>query len=157
MILFYTQNVSFKLVGKQLLKNWIKEVIHSCESVPGNLNFIFTNDDDLLSINKKFLNHDYYTDIITFDTSDYISPDADVSSKINGDIYISLDTVLLNSQTYSSTFTIELYRVMIHGVLHLLGYDDISEEEQKTMRQAENFTLSLLKNSFPDFPSQKYL
>ena len=157
MILFYAQNVSFKLVGKQLLKNWIKEVISACESSAGNINFIFTSDDDLLRINKKFLQHNYYTDVITFDTSDYAAPLTNISSRTNGDIFISLDTVLTNSKTYSNSFTSELYRVMIHGILHLLGYNDSSDDEQKSMRQAENFALDLLKNSFPDFPSQKYL
>lgn len=156
MISFYAQNIPFKFVGKQIIKNWIKEVVTSCESRPGNLNFIFMSDDDLLQINKKFLNHNFYTDVITFDTSEYSEPNEPLSKKIDGDIYISLDTVLANSREYSASFTIELYRVMIHGVLHLLGYDDLTEEQKEVMRKAEDFSLSQLQNIFPEYPLQNY-
>ncbi|HQP03542.1 MAG TPA: rRNA maturation RNase YbeY [Bacteroidales bacterium] len=122
---------------KRVIKTWVSEIIENHEKKSGNINFIFTTDDMLLEINKKYLNHDYYTDIITFDYS--------TNRLIHGDIYISLDRVNENASTLN-TGTTELFRVMIHGVLHLLGYDDSDNESQEKMRKAEDQCITLLLN-----------
>jgi probable rRNA maturation factor len=96
----------------------------------GHLSFVFCTDDYLLDVNKKFLNHDYYTDIITFDYNE--------SNIVSGDFIISIDRVKENALIHKCTFHIELYRVIIHGVLHLLGFSDKTEIKQKKMRELEN-------------------
>ncbi len=101
----------------------------------GTVNYIFCNDDYLLEINKKYLKHDYYTDIITFDYKE--------EDEISGDIYISTERVEENSDIEKVHFTEELYRIVFHGVLHLCGYNDKSEEEQKQMRAKEDYYLNL--------------
>jgi probable rRNA maturation factor len=103
----------------------------------GEITYIFCDDDKILEVNRQYLNHDYYTDIITFDYSD--------GDKISGDIFISLDTVKSNSQMYTTDYQEELFRVIIHGVLHLCGLSDSSEDEKKKMRDAENSALNILK------------
>ena len=100
-----------------------------------DLSFIFCDDMELLNKNSKYLNHDTLTDILTFDYSE--------NNNISGDIYISIDRVKENAKTYKVTFENELDRVMIHGVLHLLGYKDKSKKDQKAMREKEDFYLSL--------------
>lgn len=120
-----------------LLKPWISKVVESHQKRVGELIFIFCSDDKLLEINKKHLNHDYFTDIITFDLSHNI----DI---VRGEIYISTDRVNENAKMMGKTFENELYRVIIHGVLHLLGYKDKSEEEAVSMREQEDYCLSLL-------------
>jgi len=102
----------------------------------GHLSFVFCTDDYLLDVNKKFLNHDYYTDIITFDYNE--------SNIVSGDFIISIDRVKENALIHKCTFHIELYRVIIHGVLHLLGFSDKSEIQQKKMRESEDLYLSQL-------------
>ncbi len=102
----------------------------------GHLSFVFCTDDYLLDVNKKFLNHDYYTDIITFDYNE--------SNIVSGDFIISIDRVKENALIHKCTFHIELYRVIIHGVLHLLGFSDKSEIQQKEMRKSEDLYLSQL-------------
>ncbi len=102
----------------------------------GHLSFVFCTDDYLLKVNKKFLNHDYYTDIITFDYNE--------SNRVSGDLIISIDRVKENAITHQCSFHTELYRVIIHGVLHLLGYSDKTETQQKEMRELENLYLSQL-------------
>lgn len=101
----------------------------------GNISIIYCSDSYILDINQKFLKHDYYTDIITFDYSQ--------GRVISGDLFISLDTVKDNASYYGSTFDNELNRVMVHGILHLIGYDDHTEAEQKVMRSKENEYLAL--------------
>ena len=115
-------------------KHWIAECIKAKNKEIGDLNFIFCSDSYLLELNKTHLNHDYYTDIITFDYCE--------SNIISGDIYISIDRVGGNAKEFKQEFDIELHRVMIHGVLHLLGLDDHSEEEKKQMRSAEDACLA---------------
>lgn len=133
---FFQEETDFIPKQKNNLKKWISNVIKCEHSSPGEINYIFCSDNYLLQINKNFLSRDYYTDIITFDQSD--DP-----NEINGDIYISVDRVEENAKNNSSPFEEELHRVMIHGVLHLLGFKDHSDEEKKKMREKEDACLSL--------------
>ena len=108
----------------------ISALIEDQNKEEGELSLVFCSDDYLLEVNKKHLNHDYYTDIITFDYSE--------ENKISGDLLISIDRVKENAKTFSVSFMHELNRVVIHGVLHLCGYKDKTEEEKKQMRNLEN-------------------
>lgn len=130
MIRFFTENISFKLANRQKIKKWLNEIIVAENKKTGEINYIFCSDDYLLNINRKYLNHDYYTDVITFD---YYEPD-----KLSGDIFISIDCVRANSIEYSQIFEKELYRVMVHGILHLCSYDDSTQSEMAVMRSKEN-------------------
>ena len=130
---------------KNAIKNWIKEIILSKNRRIGDINYIFSNDEYVLEVNRKYLGHDYYTDIITFDTSEYDEQIADNKvDRISADIIISLDTVAANAVTYGADFPQELYRVIIHGILHLVGYDDLNEADSCMMRKAEDEALALL-------------
>lgn len=125
----------FDIADKSKLKKWIKEVVGKEGSTIAELNFIFCDDDYLLEKNKTFLKHDTLTDIITFDYSE--------KNTVTGDVYISIERVKENSQNYGVSYENELHRVIIHGVLHLLGYNDKNEKQQKEMREKEDFYLSL--------------
>lgn len=118
---------------------WIEKIIQSEKKEAGDISFIFCSDHYLLGINKEFLNHDYFTDVITFD---YVEED-----KISGDIFISVDRVKENAETFNVTYKNELNRVMIHGILHLLGYKDKSVQEKQLMTQKEDEYLSKLRLS----------
>ncbi len=135
---FFNEDTKFQLKNRNLLKKWINEVILSESFKSGDINFIFTSDKYLLEINKQYLSHNYFTDIITFNYCE--------NNNVNGDIYISVDTIKNNSTRFSVTFLQELHRVMVHGILHLLGYDDHSDEEKLIMREKENYYLDRLKN-----------
>ena len=138
MSISYTKiNVSFPKIKRKELKNWIKRVIQQNNKALGEINFIFCSDNDILQINKLYLNHEYYTDIITFDYSDNI--------KLSGDIYISLETVRANSKRFKTYYDEELRRVIIHGILHLCGYKDKTTKEKKEMHLKENESLLLFK------------
>ena len=104
----------------KIFKNWIKEILSTKSLSVGEINVVFCSDDYLLNINRQFLGHDYYTDIITFDTSEYNPVESNKRGRISADIFISLDTVLANADTYDTTFNRELYRVIIHGILHMV-------------------------------------
>lgn len=147
MIRFEVIDAIFNLRHKNAIKNWIKEIVEHKNRKIGDINYIFADDSYVLDVNRRYLGHDYYTDIITFDTSDYDSelPVADTSeARLSADIVISLDTVKANSLTYGTSFSQELYRVMVHGILHLVGYDDLTEQQSGQMRAAENNALALL-------------
>lgn len=118
------------------LKSWISETINSEKFQLLHLSIIFLSDDDLLKINKEFLKHDYYTDVITFDYSKALF--------LKGEIYVSLDSVKKNAEIYNQEFSTELYRVIIHGVLHLCKYNDHTNEERVKMREKEDHYLELL-------------
>lgn len=136
MILFFTEYIDFQLLRKNSWKNWIKEVGATHHSLIGEVNYIFCNDEYLLAVNQKYLNHDYFTDIITF-------PSDSPKNKISGDLFISIERVLEHSFINDCSFLDELKRVMIHGILHLLGYSDTTQEEKLIMRELENKAMSL--------------
>lgn len=138
MISFFVEHEKFKLNKRKLLSNWIKETIFDNNAKVGDINFIYCDDDKILHVNNEYLGHNYYTDVITFDTSDYFSK----KQSINGDIFISIDTVESNAKEYGSTFEEEFHRVTIHGILHLLGFNDLSDEERVVMREMENKYIS---------------
>ena len=136
MIRFFNKDIKFALKDKLLIKKWIKEVVSSYDNRVGDINIILCDDPSILEINNQFLGHDYYTDIITFDyTEDNI---------INGELYISIDTVRANALEYGQSFPDELHRVIIHGILHLCGLDDHCDEDIAQMRSAENLSLEKL-------------
>ncbi|MGE0089852.1 MAG: rRNA maturation RNase YbeY [Bacteroidales bacterium] len=136
-ILFFNEDIKFNLSQKKLLKNWIKQAISNENKKCDSINFILTSDNFLLEINKKFLSHNYFTDIVTFNYC--------TNSLISGDIYISVETVKNNSIRFNVPMIEELYRVMIHGVLHLIGYNDSNDLEKSIMREKEDFYLDRLK------------
>jgi probable rRNA maturation factor len=138
MISFFVEEIPFVLKDKLKIKNWIKAVCLLYNKKPGELNYIFCSDDYLLDINKTYLEHDFYTDIITFDQSE--SEDI-----IEGEIYISIDRVKENAENNNIDFFQELMRVIIHGILHLIGFKDKTEEESKKMRLLENQMLEIIK------------
>lgn len=129
MINFFTET-DFELQDQEYYRDWINACMDREKKKVGNVNVIFCNDDYLLEINQNHLDHDYYTDIITFDYSG--------ENQLNGDIFISIDRVADNSYDYKTTFDSELNRVIIHGFLHMCGYGDKTETEEKTMRAKED-------------------
>jgi rRNA maturation RNase YbeY len=136
-ICFFNEDAPFPLKRKKwLVKAQIKSLIKTENKKAGDLCFIFCSDNFLLEMNKKHLNHDYYTDVITFDYT--------VDNIISGDIFISVERVDENAREFGVAFDHELSRVMYHGVLHLCGYGDKSENEKQTMREKEDFYLKTL-------------
>jgi probable rRNA maturation factor len=134
MILFHIQEVRFELKNKQKLKNWIKEVAKLHGKKIGEVNYVFMTDELLYEANVAFLNHNTYTDIITFDNSE-------PGDTIDSDIYISIDRVKANSLELNIPFDEELKRVIIHGILHLCGFKDKSKADSEEMRKLENEAL----------------
>lgn len=132
MIYFYQQDTDFELDNEEKVSNWIIETFKK-EGISKEINMsvIFNSDEALLEINKQFLNHDYYTDIITF-------PIEETDSKLEAELYISIDRVKENAEDLKVSFENELLRVIIHGTLHLCGFGDHTEEEEKIMRQKED-------------------
>ena len=131
----YYYETDFVLENEGDIENWVYRVVFSEQKSLGEVSFIFCDDEYLLDINKRFLNHDYYTDIISFDNT--------MGTEINGDIFISIERVKDNASEFSVTFVEELHRVIIHGVLHFCGYKDKSDSEEKEMRAKENEKLAL--------------
>lgn len=136
MAIQFSFQTNYPLKSRTKIKQWIKHVIEAKGKKTGNITYIFCDDEYLLEVNKQYLQHDYYTDVITFD---YVENDL-----ISGDIFISTDRVRENALAFGSSETEELHRVIIHGALHLLGLKDKSEKEASQMRQAENEALKLL-------------
>ena len=143
MVLFFSQDCDFKLVGKAGYKRWLKALAAQKGAKPGALNVVFCSDTYILKVNQDFLGHDYYTDVITFDTSEDLGRKAGIS----GDIFMSVDSIAHNAATYKVSFEQELRRVMAHGLLHLLGYKDKTAAEKAEMRQQEDLALTLYYNS----------
>ncbi len=129
----FTEDIIYEYQEIHKLKNWIISVIKSENYELENLNVIFTSDNYLLEMNKNYLNHDYFTDVITFD---YVE-----NNKLSGDIFISIDRVGENAKNYKVNFLHELNRIIVHGLLHLLGYKDKTKTEKKIMTSKENFYL----------------
>lgn len=134
---FFSEQIDFVPSGKIALRKWITAIIHDYRRRCGELNIIFCSDDYLLSLNLQYLQHDYYTDIITF-------PGDAPGTVVQGDLYISIDRVKDNAQGLGISFLDELHRVIIHGVLHLLGYDDADDQQRGNMRRLEDQALSRL-------------
>jgi len=135
---FYNQDTEFNVENNENISKWIEDIIVDDDAEIGEISIVFCSDEYLLDINKKHLNHDFYTDVITFDNT--------IDNIISGDIYVSVDTVSDNAVLYNTTFENELLRVIIHGVLHLLGFNDETDEEIKEMRQQEELNLQKYKN-----------
>ncbi|MDN4165589.1 rRNA maturation RNase YbeY [Cytophagales bacterium LB-30] len=132
---FFTEDIAFKIKSALRTKQWIKEVVQQEGKKLKEVNYIFCSDEHLLGINQEYLQHDTYTDIITFDNSE-------TDKEIEGDIYISIDRVKENANTLNIPFEEELRRVLIHGILHLIGYGDKSAADKKQMREMENQSLA---------------
>lgn len=138
MIRYFQKDINFNLKAKRIINAWLKNIILQHNKKCKDLNIIFCPDSYILEINNQFLNHNYYTDIITFD---YCEED-----KLSGELYISIDTVKINSAEYNQEFLTELHRVILHGVLHLLGYDDHKKADILKMREAEAKGLAILND-----------
>ena len=128
------QFIKTKPIPVKNYTGWIKKVVHSEKKIVGDIIFIFCNDDYLLEKNIQFLNHHTLTDVITFDYCE--------DKKISGDILISIDRVIENAKLFNVTFLKELDRVMVHGLLHLLGYNDKTKKDSKLMRIKEDFYIN---------------
>lgn len=133
---FFSEDITFRVTEKKKIKNWIQSVIEKYKYKVGDVNYIFTSEQRILEINNQFLGHNFFTDIITFPYSE--------GKKISADIFISIPTVKSNALKYSNSFEHELNRVMVHGVLHLVGFNDHTHEEVIEMRKAEDFWINEL-------------
>jgi probable rRNA maturation factor len=136
---FFNQDISFNLPSPRKTKTWIREVIRKEKRELAHINFIFCSDQYLLSVNEQYLNNKTLTDIITFDNSDG-------GMALEGDIFISVERVQSNALELGTDPDDELHRVLIHGVLHLLGYSDKSSRQKSLMRKKEDACLSLRNN-----------
>lgn len=145
-IQFFPEGISFILKKKNAIRLWLLKAISEEKRTPWYINFIFCNDGYLIDLNKIYLHRDTLTDIITF-------PFSDQAEIISGDIYISVERVEENAKKYGEPMEMELRRVMIHGVLHLLGYKDKKVADKRLMREKENYYLNLFKNS--EIPKQR--
>lgn len=135
-IQYLTDGVNLPDLDWAKVNAWIGKVAENHSRIPGNITYIFCNDDKIIEVNRQFLQHDYYTDIITFDYSR--------GKLISGDMFISLDTVKSNSEQFGYDYNTELLRVIIHGILHLCGIDDKGPGEREIMEQHENQALKML-------------
>jgi probable rRNA maturation factor len=139
-IFFHDEEIKSGLKKKRAIKSWFKKVLENEKRKAGRIAVVLTNDDYLREINSRYLSRNYYTDIITFDYSE--------GGVISGDLYISLDRVRDNSKKYGEPFEKELLRVMIHGLLHLMGYSDRNALEKKKMSALEDQYLQLYSPSW---------
>ena len=137
MITYNSEKVKMPKIKKRETTAWIKQVAQGYGKKVGDIGYMFVDDEKILEVNREYLQHDYYTDIITFD---YCEDD-----ELNGDLVISLDTVRTNAELFGKTYEEELYRVIIHGVLHLIGINDKGPGEREIMEAAENKALALRK------------
>ena len=133
---YHNEEVSFSFNNKREVSLWLKSVVSSFQKELGVINVIFCNDQYLLKINQTYLNHDYFTDIITFNYNE--------NNLISGDLFISIDRVKENAINQKMEFNVEIHRVIVHGVLHLCGLNDQSKQEKEIMRGRENLFLQKL-------------
>ena len=143
MITYQTEGVDMPAIKKRETSAWIKAVAETYGKKVGEIAYIFCSDEKILEVNRQYLQHDYYTDIITFDYCE--------GNRISGDLFISLDTVRTNAEQFGATYETELHRVIIHGILHLCGINDKGPGEREIMEAAENRALDMLA----DFQSKK--
>lgn len=139
-VIIHEQDTMFHVKHKRIIKSWLKELIHIHAYKCGAINIILQSDEELLALNQQSLRHDYYTDIITFNYN--------TGKLIHGDLFISIDRIKENALNFASSTEEELRRVMAHGVLHLLGFNDKKTSEQKIMRQKEEEALQLFRELF---------
>lgn len=139
-ISFHNEGVNTKTPSKRLLKAWIKEFVSNHKKKVGALAFVFCDDEKILEVNRNFLQHDYYTDIITFDYCE--------SEIVSGDIFISVERVKENATIHNSEYNIELLRVIAHGVLHLIGFQDKKKKDKDKMTLNEDLCISLFFTKF---------
>lgn len=136
-IRWLTENVEFPdVISKEIVEPWLAKVAEAHGKIPGTLTYILTDDEGILRVNRKFLDHDYFTDIITFDYSK--------RGMVSGDIYISLETVATNAEQFGQNPIRELHRILAHGLLHLCGINDKGPGEREIMEQHEDRALELL-------------
>lgn len=135
-IAFYAEDVDLPPINQENIRNWIHQVAQGYGKKTGEISYIFCSDAKILDVNRQYLQHDYYTDIITFDYT--------AGTKISGDIFISLDTVRSNSEAFHTTYKEELHRTIIHGILHLCGINDKGPGEREIMEACENKALAIL-------------
>lgn len=135
-IIYNYELPDFILPDENIISSWIRNTIKEENKIQSDISYIFCDDNYLLDINIKYLNHDYFTDIITFDYSE--------DNNVSGDIFISIDRIKEHHKIYNTTFENELHRVIIHGILHLIGYNDQTDEEQELMTKKEDYYLSIL-------------
>ena len=135
MVRYYCEDIKFIFKNKLANNRWLKMVAGSEIKTLGDISIIFCSDNYILDVNIRYLHHDYFTDVITFD---YCEGD-----KLSGDLFISIDSVRENAVEFGTEFDEELHRVIVHGLLHLIGYDDHTPEDQKQMRAKEDYYLSL--------------
>ena len=140
MITYNADGVKMPKIKRKDTTAWIKAVAQTYERKVGEVGYMFVNDEKILEINNEYLGHDYYTDVITFDY--------DEDDVVNGDIVISLDTVRTNAELFDKAFEDELYRVIIHGILHLCGLNDKGPGEREIMEKAENKALEMRNGAF---------
>lgn len=138
MIRYFNEDIKFDFRQRLSNNRWLKFVAGSEMKTLGNVNIIFCSDNYILDVNMQYLQHDYFTDIITFDYCE--------GKVLSGDLFISIDSVRENASFFGTEFKDELNRVIVHGLLHLIGYDDHSEEDIKVMRSKEDYYLSFRNN-----------
>ena len=134
-IAYYAEDIELPAIKKRAVSGWVKAVAETYGKKTGDISYIFCSDEKILEVNRQYLQHDYYTDIITFD---YCEGD-----RLSGDLFISLDTIRTNAEQFGAAYDDELHRVIIHGILHLCGINDKGPGEREIMEEAENKALAM--------------
>lgn len=139
MVRYYCEDIKFIFKNKLANNRWLKMVAGSEIKTLGDISIIFCSDNYILDVNLRYLHHDYFTDVITFDYCE--------GNRLSGDLFISVDSVRENAVEFGTEFDDELHRVIVHGLLHLIGYDDHTPEDQNLMREKEDYYLGLRGNA----------
>lgn len=135
-IFYYSEDIELPAINQDAVSGWVRKVAETHGKKTGDISYIFCSDEKILEVNRQYLQHNYYTDIITFD---YTS-----GNKISGDLFISLDTVKTNAEKFNTEYNEELHRTIIHGILHLCGINDKGPGEREIMEENENKALAIL-------------